>query len=70
MFVLYKLSIKLYPKDSKGGLRQEGCTKAKGYKSLKVEATASIYKVGKYELIRGELNLIVYSLFFIEPKLF
>ena len=69
MFVLCKLSVKLYPKDSKGGLRREGCAKAKEYKSLEVEATASIYKVGEYELIRGELNPVVYSLLFVEPKL-
>ena len=69
MFVLCKLSVKLHPKDSKGGLRREGCAKAKGYKSLEVEATVSIYKVGEYELIKGELNPIVYSLLFVEPKL-
>ena len=69
MFVLYKLSVKLHLKDSKEGLRQEGCTKAKGYRSLEVEATASTYKVGEYELIRGELDPVVYSLLFVEPKL-
>ena len=69
MFVLYKLSVKLHPKDSKGGLRQEGCTKAKGYRSLEVKATVSTYKVGKYELVKGELKPIVYSLLFTEPKL-
>jgi len=69
MFVLCKLSVKLYPKDSKGRLRREGCTKAKGYRSLEVEATASTYKVGEYELVKGELNPVVYSLLFAEPKL-
>ena len=70
MFVLYKLSVKLYPKDSKEGLKGEGSTRTKGYKGLEVKTTTNIYKVGKYKLIKGELNPIVYSLFFVEPKLF
>ena len=69
MFVLCKLSVKLHPKDSEGGLRREGCAGAEGYRSLEVEATASTCEVGEYELVRGELDPVAYSLLFAEPKL-
>ena len=69
MFVLCKLSVKLHPKDSEGGLRREGCARAEGYRSLEVEATVSTCEVGEHELVRGELDPMVYSLLFVEPKL-